>query len=311
MKKTYEARSWDECRMIVGKAHAIGVLGDALLTPVEGDGPVEPDWDLTILFAGFDREAIPEPVVERRVTFEPVVEGPDPEVFEAWVDTAQARGEAREELALAADANRVGQGLLSDAYDLADVPPVAEEPATTRPELPAEPDAAADETKPCRGCGEPKPLSRFGKDSRTPDGKAHTCLDCKTDGARRAARTREQKQREIKRKKHEAEVVRAHQPAAEEPPKHTTPANKSVQKPTITRLPRGERPADPEKIAVQPRGKEKAERFCANGQECMSVEHTGQPTRLTHGNTNRICFGCEERDRARLTADERQRARGA
>lgn len=40
-------------------------------------------------------------------------------------------------------------------------------------------------SKDCIKCGELKPLDGFGDDSRTPDGKAKTCRDCRGNGKRK------------------------------------------------------------------------------------------------------------------------------
>lgn len=319
MRKTYESLTWDEARLIVGKAHAIGVLGDALLSPVEVEGKGEPDWDLTILFAHFDLEIFVEPVeiVERRVEFAPVegvrepnaspVSERDPEVVEAWASESVARVEAREALVNAASVEVVEEGPPPEAYDPEDVPPVEVEPVTTKPGPPAEPEGAGTDLEPsktCTRCGERKSLSKFNINRARKDGRTAKCSEC--------SRAYQREQRERRKEERRAMTERGGRDSSASP-KGNGAGAASLSGANARRTLREQREreriereaafieerdngqdTEPERIAAQPRGTEKVERFCSNGEECVCYAQLDGPQKLTSGNTDGRCFACQD-----------------
>ena len=125
--------------------------------------------------------------------------------------------------------------------------------------------------KRCEVCGPelgPRPLTEFAKRANKgefPDGRAKVCRECslKAGGAN--------------------------------PSPASSPADEDLGgdwEERLAEIPRGPGP-EPEKVR---------ERFCANGEDCMAVPHTGRPTKLNSANKSDTCHGCEERATGRFGA---------
>lgn len=75
-------------------------------------------------------------------------------------------------------------------------------------------------TKTCQRCEATKDLEAFGQDKRTPDGRAHTCAECKT--AARAPKGKHGKARTL------GDVVKKHTRKAKPDPSMAITSSRSV-----------------------------------------------------------------------------------
>lgn len=333
MKKTDPAVGWDEVREKLGKARALGLLGEALLVPASDTA--DPDWDLTVAFEGFDEE----PTRTVGLLSRGPVSEPGPELMfplsrdpTSWVRTIEIpQGAAPEE------------GTRDDPVpepEPAPEPASEEEISGSEIEVAPAENPDAEPTKECHKCGPevgPKSLSAFSKDVRTADGKAHTCAACKAVVTRRSTETKRRKKREREeadeaRERFE-EVGRAsHAPPEPEPePEESADGANDDEKPalgtwrpgppeppdrTLVELAERQSPVtvlsstvrvpELEEVANNPGAKSdkkvKPERSCRNGERCVAYPHIGRPTKLNDSNTRHECYACEERRAGRFGA---------
>lgn len=212
-------------------------------------------------------------------------------------------------------ARRLAEG--GPAGELVAAPEPRDAAAEPVEEAPPEPEEAP--SKPCRRCGKPVPLSEYADDARTADGRAHTCPDCLREIRSRGGRGRRGSRQDkaggagtsesdgaggtAPTAFSEAEPAWGTWRPEPLPPDDKTPLSATLESATVTVLPSAGRAPELDELAAKrgPRPeKEKPERFCANGQDCMAVPHTGRPTKLNDGNKGDTCFGCEERATGRF-----------
>ncbi len=305
MKKTYSGRDWEGVDQVLGMAIELGMFSEARLKLSEEQGD-DLTWDLTLHLTGFDSETAPEPVVEKRVEFSPVVSTTEPEVIDEWI----AAGEARIE---AAGAVLVEPSEAEGGTVIGEPEPELVVPITTEPRPPAEPppkDGAEIEPKDvlrqdfeipegmklCITCGPevgPKPLSEFGINRAKKDGHSNKCKEC-TRAYRRQWEQRQKKERSAIK-----EQVAEERQAADEGAQSTSVEEMAENLKTnlrVTVLPRAERVSEPEEIAAQPRTTDKVERFCVNDTDCVHYSQIDGPAKLAERNTDGRCFACQEAD---------------
>ena len=330
MKKTYEGIHWPEVMDKVDNARALGLLSAAVLAPAsEQDGF---DWDLTLAFAGFDAE--PSFAGRRIIAFDLAEPGGGVPVgleirdgVARPVELPQGAEQEREAVEVPPVKVREEEPAPEAAPAPEEIPePEIVKPATTKPGPPAEP-KDQEGTRLCTKCGPtegPKPISEFAPNGNAKDGLSKICRPCRSEQARSASRTRHDRKaapdgpdagtREAGERPGPSGEAEGNADDSEPawgtwrpeplPPEDKTPVSATLQDPKVTVLPSGGRVPELENLATnpgpRPEKEEKPERFCANGEDCMSVPHTGRPTKLNDGNKGDTCYGCEERATGRF-----------
>ena len=185
------------------------------------------------------------------------------------------------------------------------------EPRQGIPDFAGDPESTAGREVPeghklCKRCGPVlglKPLSAFGRHSGFADRRDNRCLECRNEMKRLKRAGLPDPGPQVPAENPEEEEPRRE--TSEEPDEYGNGLVASSGSPMrITVLPRtpafhAEGEDVLSKVAAEsPRREAPEPRFCANGDGCMSVKHTGGPTKLNSQNGGTICFGCAERDKA-------------
>ena len=201
MRKTYSELGWNEVKEALENATRLGLLGEGRLKPVEVEGSVWPDWDLTIEFAGFDP-----------------VEVSIPSIRDLIVDRAYARGgivpregvysvadeEADEPTEDVPEAEPAPEEIPEPEIEVLPVPDPEPDPEPETPAIAAEaldpeerseeeywqemkerdeetPPEPAEDTKVCKRCGKEKPLSAYTRHASFADKLDNRCRECRAE----------------------------------------------------------------------------------------------------------------------------------